>query len=383
MRLTISREDLIDVLGRGGIPISIDPALNSAFRGFGRLEYSKGRLVVQSQGPTVAAKAYVQVDDTDAEDGVICVSIERMSEMLKFFPKSDNVIVSHVVSENSPNGEVHLKAGKTTLKIPCVHEKLFPDMGQPDGENVLTTDTESILAIIKSVGAYAMPNDADGIRSNIVCRSSEDKIYGAATDGISLCYDFFASGNLDSVACLPMRITKGLKKFLRDGEVSIRSNGKTMFMSQKCAFIRTSVTPAMDNKFPNFLRLMEMEYHCGISVSAELFDSVIQASNKTNSEEAILQVIDDEVFLYALSPVSGMRYSGSVKGTNQKGDMEVGFSPFMLTKFIQNISSDTIDISFSVQTNSKGWPAHIRLTCGNYNLFVKARVAMVSDPVHE
>lgn len=380
MKMTLNKADLLSVLSRGSLPLKVDPSINSAFRGFGKMKVSGSRFSIQALGQRMATNVFINVDDDKSEDGTAIFSIEHMASLVKYFPKAEKVVVEKRVTEDDPVGKVVVVSGKSRLVLPCIHGDVYDDIEIPKTVLAMECDRDCLVGAIASVISYGMPIDADGVRSNICFRGDGKTTYAGATDGIACCYNVVPETFLDGALHLPINVAKVLPKFLLDGGVKFYASDNHMYIVQERGFMRVSV-PAGVMRFPDYTKLMDMPQEGPVTVSTENLLQLVSACKQVNPEEAMMLVSDESVELRSLAPVGETGYDGSVACAEGSASMDVvvGFSPFMTIEYLKHLDDESVDIEFSSNKNIHGWPCHIKMSRGNYTLFIKSRMAMTSS----
>jgi hypothetical protein len=381
MRVKINSESLQTLLSRGALSAAVDPIKTSPYKGFGRIEYVGGKLSVQSEGATVASRAFVHVDDDNGEEGACVCNVEQLLKMIKFIPKKDPVTLEYRVTEDDPVGIMVAKGKKgSRTEMSCAHPQLYAMLQGPESTPSAVFDGDSLFESIDRVSFAGDINDADNLRSNICIRSEAGVVYAAAARREMLCYATVGEGNIDADIFLPLSITKELKKFFIGGEVRFVEEGNNIFMIQERGWVRFC-SPQVTG-FPNFTAFADVDTSGKSRLAMESFLDVLGACMHANSIEAGLVIEDRKVSMASLGSDNGIRHSGNVLCSDDSDQVSerFTFSPFMVMAFFKGKKS--LDPTFTLEISSgKRSVNYMKLSSGRLRFFMKERKTMTTNPI--
>jgi len=385
MKIVVPLEELAGVLSRGMLATKADPVVGSALRGFGRIECRSNRLSIQSTGPVVSARSTIRVDDDDSEEGACCLSLEKMAAMLKFSPRGESVVLQHFPGRPGDPGYLKLRAGKSSVKLPCANARGFPTMEEPAGREIFSVSHDALSSSVAAVSFAAMAKDADNVRSYICLQTKAGDAYACATNGMQFCIKRMCDAKSDGKAFLPVKLAKGLGRFLSDEEDVrfVDLDNKTAVV-QSDRFVVYSKAVEAEARFPDPFRFFELELAGEVSVPAEHFGHMLGACRATHPEECLLSVEGGEVSVRAVSGVDQSEYRASVAYSGNCQDLEAGLHPLLVGEFLSRIKTDAVFMTFSKSVNRHGWPDIVKLADGErFVLYVRTRAAMVSIPLKQ
>lgn len=380
MKVKISADSLKEVLRRGSVAITVDSIKGSPYRGFGRITVSDGRMYVQSEGQSVSSKAFVHIEDMDAEDGFCVCSLESIMGMIKFMPKDEPLTIEYKSVEGTPSTVV-IRSSRSKAEFSTAHPGLYSMMKDPPkSEPVFSVDSGKFFGSISRVSFAGDSSDADNKRSNICVRSDGGKVYVAAARREMLCFSEVADADFDMDIFIPLGVIGGISKFFLEGDIDFMDDGGNLFMVQKRGWVRVCMQSV--SGFPKFTAFSNHEMSGESRMAVACFSDTLGGCMRANQIEAGAIIRDRKFLVCAMGSDNGTKYIGSVKCSDDSDpvDDHVTFSPFMVIGFFKGIDEST----FSLEISKRGGPVtYMKFSDGRTHLFVKERKTMTTSPISE
>jgi DNA polymerase III sliding clamp (beta) subunit (PCNA family) len=378
VKFRIKKEELVEVVSRGGMPIKADPMINTSYKGYGNISFSEGRLTVVSSGPTVCARSSVAVEDMVAVEGSATLSLEHMQQILKFFPKNDEVLIEKVVTEGDPNGILHIKSGKMKLCLQCIHNKMFSDFEEPSPiVPPLVLDAEQVVAAMSRVSSFPSTHDANGVYNNLAFRGNGQKLYVGGGDERMIGYTAVCDMEIPvKPFFLPTPLIKAAMKFLVPGTLSVIVDGAKVFFKQEHACFRACLLEGMDRRTRDYTSLSLKKMEAALSISFEKFLDIVQACSYVNASESMVRVRDGALHLTAAGE-QGANFSGSMEyaspTVSEMPEYDFAIPPVLMMEFVKKCTSDVkVDFSFQRSEGREKWPSYISMTSGEFMAFIQS-----------
>jgi len=376
MKAVIPSGDLSTLLKIGSSPFKHDPIKDPDNTGYGRIALSGGRLFVESSSMTMTAKA---VGDATGEDGYCCLQLDILADMLKVMPAGEDAVLE------TSDSKLKLKVGKSKCSFACLRDDTIAPLGSPSQDlPSFKISLEALNGAISAAAVSGEPNDADGIRSNVLLEVVDKTLMAVGTDNIR-CSIVPVEGKCETEFRGTVSI-KGAKalKTLECSEVSVATLGESIvFLDGSGGFIQFQQSEAALKGFPDFRPILTVPYIDELKMSTERFTTVIAGANKINPQECTMVVEDGEVTVVNTRPEDGTEYRGVAAYEGTPGyDLKVGLCPLLLIDYLRTLKSDSLSLFFSPDRNTTtGSPGHvmIRDEYGS-SFFVKSLVCLVDMP---
>ena len=376
MKAVLPSGDLSALLKIGSSPLKYDPIKDPDNSGYGRISLSGGKLFVESSSMTMSAKA---VGDATGEDGHCCLQLDVIAEMLKVMPAGEDAVLE------TDDLKLKLKVGKSKCSFGCLHANTIAPLGSPSKDlPSLKLSLDELTSSISAASVSGEPNDADGIRSNVLLEVVDGTLMAVGTDNIR-CSIVPIPGEctIDFRGTVSIKGSKALKT-LECTEVSVAKLGESVvFLDGSGGFIQFQQSESALKGFPDFRPILTVPYIDELKMSTERFTTVMAGANKINPQECVMFVEDDEIAVANTRLEDGTEYRDSVTNDGQPGyDIKVALCPLLLIDYLKTLKSDSLSFFFSPDRNGMGSPGHIMIRDEAGSLFfVKSLVCLVEMPV--
>lgn len=374
MHAVIPSGDLSVLLKIGYSPLKHDPVKDPDAAGYGRIAVKDGRLVIESSSTTMAARG---VGECEGEDGYCCVPLESLSDMLKVMPDGEDAVLDY------KDQKLLLKVGKSKCSFGCLHPDALAPLGTPPAD-VPGIEVE-LDALVKSIGAAAVsgePNDADGIRSNVLLAATDKGFHAVATDNIRCSIvPVEATYEGEFKGTVSIKGSKALKTFESE-TVKIVELGESILFMDGDSFIQFQQSTQVLKSFPDFRPIMDVKHIDEVKMSTERFTTLMAGARKINPQECILTVEDEEVVVTNLRSEDGTEYRGVTAYDGEPGyGIRVGIAPLLVAEYLKTLKSDSLSLLFSQERNELDSPSHILIKDEDGSwFFVKSLVCLIETP---
>jgi len=375
MKAVIPSGDLTALLKVGCSPLNHDPVKDPDVSGYGRIQYSDGRLVVESSSMTMAAKSVV---DCQGEEGYCCLELQALADMLKVMPDGENAVLEY------SGTKLNMKVGKSQCSFACLDPDTIAPLGSPASAEVsIKAPLEGLVKSIAAASVSGEANDADGVRSNVLFQSVNGALLAVATDNIRCSIvPVPAECFKDFRGVVPIKGAKALRTFDCE-EILVAEFGESLlFLDGTGGFIQFQQSQQALKSFPDFTVITGINHIDALNMSTERFTTVMAGAHKINPQECVMVVEDGEIIVSNVRPVDGAEYRGATAYDGTPGyDIKIGLCPLLIIEYLKTLKSDSLTLSFSPERNSLNSPSHILIRDGDGSLFfVKSLLCLVDVP---
>lgn len=383
MKFRVIKEDLLAVMARGGVSLKADPMLKSTFRGYGHIALSEGKLKVLTSGPSMASMSFIPISDMQAVEGSASLSLEEMQDVMRFFPKEEEILVEHVVTDADQNGSIVLCSGKVRLSLQCINRKMYSDFEFPGSDiEWCEMDYKGLVAAMQRVAPFTA-FDAEEVKNNFSFRCDGKRLFVGGGTGRAFSYTYIRDHAPIKPFFIPAMMVKYIGKVFDDGLISVGMSGTKVYVRNTSSCIRMCLPEGLEKKSPDFLRLIGVATDSGFILSSEKLLESIGACNRINSTEMYVRVRDGAINFMSVSS-RGTKYHSAVEyATPTKPDIppyDFAIPPVLMVDFVRRSISD-VKMEFSIQKNEKksNWPIGIILSSDGFNAIIQTSVVIQQE----
>lgn len=375
MRAVIPSADLSTLLKIGYSPLKHDPVKNPDETGNGRIEVRGDRLIIESSSMTMAAKA---IGGCEGDDGYCCVVLQSLDEMLKVMPNGENAVLTF------DGDRLKLNVGRSKCSFTCLHRDTVPPLGTPPSDLPgISVPLADLCASISAAAVSGEPNDADGVRSNVMLQATGGALAAVATDNIRCSIvPVSAECDVEFAGIVSIKGAKALKTLDCEKVKMARLGESVLFMDGSGGYIQFQQSESVLKSFPDFRPITKIAHIDEVRMATERFATVMAGANKINPQECILTVEDEEVVVVNTRPGDGAEYRGVAAYEGTPGyDIKVGLCPLLVSEYLRTLKSDSLSLLFSPDRNELNSPSHILIRDEDGSMFfVKSLVCLIEAP---
>ena len=375
MKAVLPSTDFSALLKLASSPIKNDPVKDSDACGYGRIEVRGNRIVVESTSSTMSARAVGEIEE--GEDGYCCIQLETIAEMLKVMPVGEKSLIEYVDSR------LKLKVGKSRCSFGCIDSDTIAPLASISEELPrIVVKFENLVGAISAASVSGEVNDADGVRSNVLLETMDDKLWAVATDNIRCSIVPAGECRQGFRGTISIKGARALKAFDCENITIVELGESIVFLDGTGSYIQFQQSAHTISSFPNFRPIMSVEHIDELKLSTERFTTVMSGANRVNPQECVMVVEDEEVVVMNVSPTDGTEYRGVAAYDGKPGyDIKVGLCPLLVTEYLKTLGSDTLSLFFSSDRNQLNSPGHIMIRDeGGSVFFVKSLVCLIETP---
>jgi len=210
---------------------------------------------------------------SNATDGSICVDAHSLFEIIKKFPKDNNIDFSMEVNGGNLL-YLNIQSGKSKFEMATLDAQDYPETLVTEKDQRIIVEREDLCFLVDKVKECIYANETRYNINGMLLNFDKDngKIFGVSTDGHRLAHAFVENKTIsqNQKVIIPRKIVLELKKILdsENGEVQIDvSNSKVTFN-----FTNSSLTTKLiDAEFPDYNRVIPKDYIDYFSVNKKSF----------------------------------------------------------------------------------------------------------------
>lgn len=335
MKLTVNRDVLLAALTQVQSVVSARttiPVLSNVL-----LTAEKGRLVFSTTDLEVSVRTEVVADV--AKVGSSTLPAKRLFSVIRELPPHDveiDVDAKHTAS---------IRCGTAFFKIMGLAADDFPNIPEPEGDQVFTLEQSTLKAMLKSVQYASSMDETRYVLNGVLFSFAEGKLTVVATDGrrLALCeqeVEFPAGAEMDFV--VPSKTVNELVRNLSsEGEIRITTAGNQGAFDIGDLRI---ISKLIDGTFPNYRQVIPASCEERIALEREaLLAAVRRVALVTNEQSNSIKLTfgENQLDIVSVTPDIGeareqlpMKYTGK--------QMTIAYNPEFLMAPLRVLDSDEV-----------------------------------------
>jgi DNA polymerase-3 subunit beta len=280
----------------------------------------------------------------------VTVSARKLQDILRSLPEKT------LVSFDSQDGKLVLKAGKSRFNLQTLPAQDFPRLGAAGKEAETLAVSQKQLKSMLQLVQYAMAQqDIRYYLNGLLMVVEKDQMTLVATDGHRLAY---AAGKLDAShphteVIIPRKAILELFKLLGDTDEPIQmqlSASQTRF-----AFAGIDlVSKVIDGKFPDYTRVIPTNYKKHISLSRLLLLQALQRAAILSNEKfrGVRWVLTGNSLKIVCTNAEQEEAEEEMEVEYSGDPLDIGFNINYLLDVLNNVASETVDCALGDANSS-------------------------------
>lgn len=285
-----------------------------------------------------------------AEDQSFTVSARKLQDILRSLPDGAETTLDLQANK------VQLKAGKSRFNLQTMPADDFPKMANPGEQQAKFSISQKLLQELLLLVQYAMAQqDIRYYLNGLLLVLDGAKIKVVATDGHRLSY---AEGPLATPqdkreVILPRKAVLELSRQLSAGEADVEIE---IYASQVRFRYGSSelVTKIIDGKFPDFTRVIPVNYKKTITLSRqELLQSLQRAAILSNEKfRGVRWMLTEGSLRISCTNTEQEEAQEEMEVTYSGEALDVGFNITYLLDVLNNVHTENVECSFGDANSS-------------------------------
>lgn len=334
MKLTVNRDALLDALTQVQTVVSSKstiPVLANVL-----LRADAGKLLLITTDLEVSVRTEVPAEVVTS--GETTLPAKRLFSVIRELPP-------HAVEIEIEKNTASIRCGTAYFKIMGLSPDDFPDIPEPESENIFTLDQGTLKHMLKCVQYATSVDETRYVLNGIFFSFQEQKLTVVATDGrrLALCereIEFPVGQELDFV--VPSKtINELLRNLDSEGQVTITAAGSQIVFD--IAELRI-ISKLIDGTFPNYRQVIPAACEERIAFNREnLLTAVRRVALVTNEQSNSIKLSfqENRVEIISSTPDVGeareevpVKYSGKV--------MNIAYNPEFLMAPLRILKTDEV-----------------------------------------
>ena len=291
-----------------------------------------------------------EVTGNDAEDQSLTVSARKLQDILRSLP--EGALTTLDLQAN----KVQVKAGKSRFNLQTMPADDFPKMAEAGELQAQFSVSQKLLQDLLSLVQFAMAQqDIRYYLNGLLLVLEGTKIKVIATDGHRLSYaeSSIATSHDKREVILPRKAVLELSRQLSSGDADIHIE---IYASQvRFRYGRSElVTKIIDGKFPDYTRVIPVNYHKTITLDRlELQQSLQRTAILSNEKyRGVRWMLTDSSLRISCTNTEQEDAQEEIEITYNGEALDLGFNITYLLDVLNHVHTDNIDCSFGDANSS-------------------------------